>query len=91
MTKNLTADTDLADLELDDMVKVVTMRVERMHEQRDFLLSEIEDMTAEITRIEKLRIEYMRSARLHDTTAQQVADAAGVSRQQVYRLTGRVE
>lgn len=91
MTKNLTADTDLADLELDDMVKVVTMRVERMHEQRDFLLSEIEDMTAEITRIEKLRIEYMRSARLHDATAQQVADAAGVSRQQVYRLTGRVE
>lgn len=90
MNENLTADTDLAGLDLEDIAQVVTLRVERMHTDRDRLLVDIVDMTAEIARIEKLRVEYMRAARQHDASAQQVAAAAGVSRQHVYRITGPI-
>jgi len=62
-------------------------RIVALQELQESLLQDIRDMGAEIERIDGLRLQWIRRAREIGVPAQQVADAAGISRQQVYRLT----
>jgi hypothetical protein len=66
-------------------------RLVALAETQERTLEDIREMGDEIKRIEGVRLEWIRRARTIGVPAQQVADAAGISRQQVYRITGRVE
>ena len=62
-------------------------RIMGLLELRAQTLKDIRDMGAETKRIEGLRLQWIRRARELGVPAQEVAEAAGISRQQVYRIT----
>ncbi len=76
---------------LDKWSEELADKIVGLFEARDETLTDIRDMGREIQRIEGLRLQWIIRARRLGVPAQQVADAAGISRQQVYRITGRIE
>ena len=69
----------------------ITDKIMVLFEAREKALEDIAEMTDTIERIQAVRLQWIKRAREYGVPAQHVADAAGISRQQVYRITGRIE
>lgn len=75
----------------DKWAEEIADKIVNLFEMRAKTLEDIREMGEEIARIEAVRVQWIKRAREYGVPAQQVADAAGISRQQVYRITGPIE
>lgn len=71
--------------------RAIEERLEYVREVQEDLLDELRRTGAAEARMQQITRELVVRAREAQVPAQRVADAAGISRQQVYRITGHVD